>query len=85
LCPHENIKKVFKMNNVNRRGFLKVVGSGIAGVASHGMAHAAPATAKPPNVVLIISDDQGYTDYGFMGHDLIKTPHRRLTNSLQRV
>jgi len=29
---------------------------------------------KRPNVVLIISDDQGYTDYGFMGHDTIKTP-----------
>ncbi len=24
--------------------------------------------AKPPNVVLILSDDQSYTDYGFMGH-----------------
>ena len=28
-----------------------------------------------PNVVLIISDDQGWTDYGFMGHDEISTPH----------
>ena len=31
--------------------------------------------AKPPNVVLIISDDQAWTDYGFMGHDAIATPH----------
>ena len=30
---------------------------------------------QPPNVVLIISDDQGWTDYGFMGHPAIKTPH----------
>jgi arylsulfatase A-like enzyme len=29
----------------------------------------------PPNVVLIISDDQAWTDYGFMGHDDIQTPH----------
>ncbi len=29
----------------------------------------------PPNVVLILSDDQGYTDYGFMGHPEIETPH----------
>lgn len=29
----------------------------------------------PPNVVLIISDDQGWTDYGFMGHPDIETPH----------
>ena len=30
---------------------------------------------SPPNVVLILSDDQGYTDYGFMGHPEIETPH----------
>ena len=28
-----------------------------------------------PNVLLIISDDQGYGDYGFMGHPVIQTPH----------
>lgn len=27
-----------------------------------------------PNVVVIISDDQGFYDYGFMGHDTIRTP-----------
>ena len=27
-----------------------------------------------PNVVMIISDDQAWTDYGFMGHDEIETP-----------
>src|SRR5215470_16663094 len=31
--------------------------------------------AAPPNVVLIVGDDQGWTDYGFMGHQHIKTPH----------
>lgn len=29
----------------------------------------------PPNVVLIISDDQAWTDFGFMGHPHIQTPH----------
>lgn len=33
------------------------------------------APAKPPNIVLIISDDQGWGDFGFMGHPHIKTPH----------
>lgn len=28
-----------------------------------------------PNIVLIISDDQGWTDYGFLGHPEIRTPH----------
>ena len=31
--------------------------------------------AQPPNIVLIISDDQAWTDYGFMGHQAIETPH----------
>jgi uncharacterized sulfatase len=32
------------------------------------------ADPAPPNIVLILSDDQGYTDYGFMGHPEIETP-----------
>jgi uncharacterized sulfatase len=36
----------------------------------------APARAeRPPNIVLIISDDQGWTDYGFMGDRTIRTPN----------
>ena len=31
--------------------------------------------ADRPNVVLIVADDQGWTDFGFMGHEVIKTPH----------
>ena len=31
--------------------------------------------ADQPNVVVIISDDQAWTDYGFMGHPVIQTPH----------
>lgn len=30
--------------------------------------------AGQPNVVLIISDDQAWTDFGFMGHEVIETP-----------
>jgi uncharacterized sulfatase len=33
------------------------------------------AQAGPPNVVLIIADDHGWTDYGFMGHKQVQTPH----------
>ncbi len=29
---------------------------------------------RPPNVLLIISDDQAWTDFGFMGHETINTP-----------
>jgi arylsulfatase A-like enzyme len=31
--------------------------------------------AEKPNVVVILSDDQAWTDYGFMGHKEIQTPH----------
>ena len=32
------------------------------------------AEESPPNVVVILSDDQGYADYSFMGHAIIQTP-----------
>ena len=31
--------------------------------------------ADPPNIVMIISDDQAWTDYSFMGHPHIRTPN----------
>lgn len=40
-----------------------------------GAAMSAPAFAERPNVVLILSDDQAWTDYGFMGHPQIRTPN----------
>ena len=36
---------------------------------------AVPSFSDRPNVVLIISDDQAWMDYGFMGHPDIQTPH----------
>lgn len=30
--------------------------------------------ARPPGIVMIISDDQAWTDFGFMGHEEIRTP-----------
>jgi arylsulfatase A-like enzyme len=39
------------------------------------LALALPVRAAPPNVLLIVGDDQGWTDYSFMGHEHIKTPH----------
>lgn len=32
-------------------------------------------SADRPNIVFILSDDQAWSDYGFMGHDTIKTPN----------
>ena len=33
------------------------------------------AAAEHPNVVFILSDDQAWNDYGFMGHEHIQTPN----------
>ncbi len=33
------------------------------------------AVENPPNIVLIISDDHHWGDYGFMGHPAVKTPN----------
>ena len=33
-----------------------------------------PRLATAPNVVLVIADDMGYRDFGFMGHPQIRTP-----------
>ena len=39
----------------------------VAGIAS--------GADERPNIVLILSDDQAWTDYSFMGHEHIETPH----------
>jgi uncharacterized sulfatase len=53
--------------------FLMIV---ICAVSLPAVPAAEPHTqAPPPNVLMIISDDQAATDYGFMGHPIIQTPH----------
>ncbi len=36
---------------------------------------AAENNVQKPNIILIISDDHGFPDYGFMGHKDVKTPN----------
>jgi arylsulfatase A-like enzyme len=50
--------------------YAAAVGSALAGGASEG----ASGPARP-NVVLIVSDDQHWHDYGFMGHAHLRTPN----------
>lgn len=49
--------------------------AGTAVIAWGAMSGSASASDTPPNIVLIISDDQGWTDYSFQGHAHIRTPH----------
>jgi uncharacterized sulfatase len=44
-------------------------------LAAHFLSGAPSAAGEFPNVVMIISDDQMWGDYSFMGHPTIQTPH----------
>jgi uncharacterized sulfatase len=47
---------------------------GVLAVAGRPADPPAPSPARP-NVLLIVSDDHAWTDYGFMGHPHLRTPH----------
>lgn len=62
---------------MNRREYLKFTSLGLASLAFSGCTELSrKLTAKrPPNIVLIVSDDQGYCDLGCYGSPDIKTPN----------
>lgn len=43
-------------------------------LASGGGSEGTSGGAGRPNVLLLISDDQAWSDFGFMGHEVIETP-----------
>ena len=46
-----------------------------SGIATDRAAGGQSLEAERPNVVLIVSDDHAWSDYSFMGHPHVRTPH----------
>jgi arylsulfatase A-like enzyme len=70
------------MGNPTRREFLKTVGLAAASTGAlsilpsgAGISQATAAQRKQPNVVLVMTDDQGYGDLGCHGNEVIVTPN----------
>ena len=59
----------------NRRQLLRIVALGSLSVALISLLLATRTIAAPPNILLIVSDDQGFHDLGCAGNHEIITPH----------
>lgn len=60
-----------------RLDFLKIMGltAAVAAMAACTKLAMRPSPTRPPNILLIVSDDQGYRDLGCYGSAEVKTPH----------
>lgn len=58
-----------------RRDFLKSIGVGVSVLAAPGVLFAADTSETRPNIILCMTDDQGWGDTGYNGHPVLMTPN----------
>jgi arylsulfatase A-like enzyme len=58
---------------MKRRSFLESTALTAAALGTGGLASAA--APRRPNVIVILTDDQGYGDFSWTGNPILKTPH----------
>ena len=61
-----------RMNSIARRRFLICTG---ATVVTAALTTSVAASESRPNIILVLTDDQGYGDVGFNGNRIIRTPN----------
>jgi len=60
---------------MNRRAFLGALGVSVAAIHVPRLLRAAGPTVEKPNVILCMTDDQGWGDTGYNGHPVLRTPN----------
>ena len=65
------------MNTMKSKSFaaLALITSFALALAAAASVHAADASSKKPNIIIILADDLSYGDLGYTGQRLISTPH----------
>ena len=66
----ETMTPAVPTSHTNRRDFLKVLPAALAAPVM-----AAPAGPSRPNVLIILTDDQGYGDLSCHGNPVLETPN----------
>jgi len=60
---------------MKRRTFLQVLGTGVAGMMLPNSCGHVLETERPPNILVILSDDQGWNQLGCYGSEYYEAPH----------